>query len=250
MQIVVQDLLVHYEQQGAGKPVLLIHGWGDTLHTFDAISGDLAKDYQIISLDLPGFGQSQEPKQAWGLGEYAVLVHDFLEKLEIRPYAIIGHSNGGALAIHAIANDKVKTERLVLLASSGVRDGKKLKRFVIKVIAKTGKVLTFWLPARVRKRLQKKLYGSVGSDMLVSEHLQETFKKTVRQDVQADAAKLAVATLLIYGSEDSATPVAEIGERLHTLIKGSKLSVLAGADHFVHQTAQTETARNILEFLQ
>ncbi len=250
MQVVVSDLLTHYKVAGEGKTLLLLHGWADSLNTYDSLEASLAHEYKVIRLDLPGFGQSQAPHETWDLDNYGIFVADFLAKIEIpEVYAVIGHSNGGALAIRSISNGNLRPKKLVLLAASGVRNTQKLQKAGLKVIAKTGKAMTFWLPLRTRQKLQKKLYGAAGSDMLVAPHLQETFKQTVRQDIQADAQKLHLPTLLIYGSQDKATPLKSIGQKLHQKIAGSKLIVIDGADHFVHQTAAKEVAKDIQEFL-
>lgn len=250
MQIIVQDLLVHYEQQGSGKVLLMLHGWADSGDTFKSLLPALTDSYSVISLDLPGFGQSQPPKEVWDLDNYAKFIASFLTKTDnTEIFAIIGHSNGGALAIRGVASGLLSPKKLILLAASGVRDTEKIKRFVIKAIAKIGKIFTFWLPDLHKKKLQKKLYGTVGSDMMVAPQLQETFKKTVRQDIQKDAAKLQVPTLLIYGDQDTATPIKNIGSRLHGLIQGSQLRIIPGADHFVHQTFAPATAGCIQEFL-
>ena len=163
---------------------------------------------------------------------------------------MVGHSNGGAVAIRATALGCIQPSKLVLLATSGVRDTAGLKRAAIKLVAKTGKVMTLWLPKSTRKKLQKKLYGTVGSDMLITPELIETFKRTVRQDIQNDAASLSIPTLLIYGSQDKATPVASIGKKLHRLIKGSRLEVIDSADHFVHQAQPTQVCSLLQDFLK
>lgn len=253
MQAIVQDLLVHYEKTGKNKPsVLLVHGWGDRLETFNALVPGLCKSYKILTLDLPGFGTSQAPKAIWNLDNYAVFVADFIKKVDPdkKIWAVVGHSNGGAVAIRGIALGLLNPEKLVLLAASGVRDTSKFRRLVIKVVAKTGKASSFWLPQRTKKQLQKKLYGTVGSDMLVAPELQETFKKTVRQDIQADAGRIKLPTLLIYGDKDRATPVQSVGQKLHKRIRLSKLEVIIGADHFVHQADPNQVTKSILEFLK
>lgn len=250
MQIVVQGLLTQYQKQGSGKTILLLHGWADRSDTFNTLLPELTDGYSVISVDLPGFGQTEYPKEVWGLDEYAKFTASFLDKISnTQLHAVVGHSNGGAMAIRGISARLIAPEKLVLLAASGVRDTDKAKRLTLKIIAKVGKVLTFWLPSRHKKKLQQKLYGTVGSDLLVAPHMQETFKKTVRQDIQQDAAALSVPTLLIYGDQDKATPVESVGNKLHSLINGSQMQVIRGADHFVHQAAPSETARLIKEFL-
>lgn len=251
MQIVVNGLMTHYQRQGSGKTVLLLHGWGDRLETFSALAAVLAKYYDVIALDLPGFGQTQAPLTAWNLEDYAEFTNAFVSKLETaKLYGVIGHSNGGAVAIKAVADGQLKPVKLVLLAAAGVRGGRKLQRAGFRLVAKTGKAATFWLPKTSKQKLQKKFYGTIGSDMLVAPHMQATFKQTVKQDIQADAAKLVVPTLLIYGDQDKATPLSSVGQPLHKHIKGSRLKVVAGADHFVHQSASEEVGGAVLEFLK
>lgn len=234
MNVVVDNLLTNYTLAGKGKLVLLLHGWGDSSKGLADLQKHLSERYKVLAMDLPGFGGTQAPSAVWDLDDYAGFVAATLKKLRLdRPYAVIGHSNGGALAIRGVGTGMLKPDRLVLLAASGVRTGGGTRRLLLKIVAKVGKVATFWLPERYRKALRKRLYGVAGSDMLVAPHLQETFKRTVRQDVQADAARVEIPTLLIYGSEDRAVPP-EHGRRYHGLIKGSRLEFVDGAGHFAH----------------
>ena len=103
------------------------------------------------------------------------------------------------------------------------------------------------LPKRVKEKLRKKVYKTVGSDMLVAEHLQETFKKVVTDDARVDAAQLTLPTLLLYGEQDDAAPV-WYGEAYHQLITGSTLEVFPGAGHFVHIDRPAEVVKAIEEF--
>lgn len=248
MNIVVDDLLAHYEVQGSGRTVLLLHGWGDSLVGLSGLAKDLAAHFQVISLDLPGFGTTQPPAAVWNLDNYAAYVQHFLTKINASPYAIVGHSNGGALAIRGLAIGALSTKKLVLIAASGIRSGQSAKRLALKVVAKTGNAATIWLPKQARQKLRKKLYGAAGSDLLVVEHLQETFKQTVRQDVQADAAQLKLPTLLIFGNQDRAVPIAD-GHTYKKLITNSQLEIISGASHFVHLDEPTQVASLIKEFL-
>jgi pimeloyl-ACP methyl ester carboxylesterase len=249
MQAIVDSLLTNYEQTGSGKTVLLLHGWGDDLTTFKNLQKSLSSSYRVVAVDLPGFGKSEAPHKTWSLSDYSNFVKDFLIKINAQPtFAIIGHSNGGALSIKALANGDLEASKLILMAASGIRNKDKTKKLIIKGIAKTGKAATFWLPDNSKKKLQKKLYGVVGSDMLVAPHLQETFKRTVAEDVQADAAKLNLLALLIYAQNDKAVPV-EYGRIYAGLIKNSKLVVVAAAQHFVHHDQPVQVETLIKEFL-
>lgn len=249
MQVVIDDLLTNYQEMGNGKVVLLLHGWADSLSTFRDLQAKLSENYRVIALDLPGFGKTEIPKTVWGLENYAEFINHFLTKMQAKDLkALIGHSNGGALAIKALSTNNVKSEKLVLIASAGVRNKLKTRKLAIKAIAKTGKAATFWLPEDQKKKLQKKLYGTVGSDMLVAPHLQETFKKTVAQDIQADAETVAIPTLLIYAQNDSAVPVSD-GEQLTKIMPNAKLVILPEAGHFVHHDKPDEVFELIKDFL-
>lgn len=250
MQVIVDSLLTQYEQSGAGtRTILLLHGWGDDHRTFTHLQKSLSKHHKVVSLDLPGFGASQAPGSVWNLDDYAKFVNHFLQKLGLKSVAIIAHSNGAAVAIRGLAQNELGAEKLVVLGGAGIRDRQKGKKLALKVVAKTGKVATFWLPKRHKQKLQKMLYGAAGSDMLVAPHLQETFKKTVAQDVQADAKKLTVPVLLVYGENDRATPVL-YGRIFEQLISHATLEVVGGAEHFVHHDKPEQVEKLIEEFLR
>lgn len=249
MNVVVNNLLTHYEIQGDGQTILLLHGWGDNLKGLAVIQKNLSQNFRVISLDLPGFGTTQAPQEVWNLDDFGAFVRDFLVKIEAVPYAIIGHSNGGAIAIRGIALGQMKPEKLVLLAAAGIRSTQSGKRMLLKVVAKTGKVATAWLPKNSQTKLRKKLYGAAGSDLLVVESLQDTFKKTVRQDVQADAAKLDIPSLLIFADQDKAVPLVD-GQTYQKLITNSQLEVIKGAGHFLHLDEPEQVTQLIKEFLK
>jgi len=242
--------MTNYQLSGKGRLVLLLHGWGDSAKGLQAISGQLAKSNQVLAVDLPGFGATQAPEEVWDLDNYAKFLNSLLAKLTLsQPYAVIGHSNGGAVAIRAISLGNLQPKKLVLIAASGVREGGKFRRLFLNIIAKTGNVATIWMPERYRRDLRKSLYSTAGSDMLVAPHLEETFKKTVRQDVQADAAGINIPTLLIYGGADEAVPVAD-GQQYHGLISGSRLEIIKDSGHFIQNDSPDKLNTLIEDFLK
>jgi pimeloyl-ACP methyl ester carboxylesterase len=248
MQIVVDELLTNFERDGKGKTVVIVPGWADTVAGWRSFADELAKKYDVIVLDLPGFGGSEMPKEPWGLDDYAKFVAAFLKKLEVKPYAILGHSNGGAIAMRGLCAEILQAEKLLLFASAGIRNQAKGRNRAFKIVAKTGKVLAKPLPDKTQRKLRQKLYKTAGSDMLVAGHMQETFKKIVSHDVADDACHLRLPTLLIYGENDQDTPV-RYGETLYELIDNSTLEILPGAGHFVHHDREADVLKAALEFL-
>lgn len=245
----VDGLLTTYETAGQGKTVVLLHGWGDRAAGLQNVRQALAKHFRVIAPDLPGFGGTQISANVWGLDDYATFVAHFLDKLGIKDvYAVVGHSNGGAIAIRGVASGVLPAKRLILLASAGIRGEHVGRQFVLQSATKVGKFITMPLPDQAKRALRRRLYHAVRSDMMVAEHIQETFKKIVSEDVRKDAATITIPTLLIYGEKDRATPV-RYGELLHRRINGSRLIVLPGAEHFVHLDRRDDVMKALEEFL-
>lgn len=247
MQIIIEDMATTYTRVGKGPAVVILHGWGDSSASWQVLATNLSKEYDVIVPDLPGFGGTEAPPAAWNVTNYAAFVRDFLAKLAIKPHAIIGHSNGGAIAVRGVGQGLFQADKLVLLASAGVRSPRANQGY--RVMAKVGKVVVSPLPKRVRSKLRAKLYARAGSDLLVAEHLRETFTKIVRDDVRADAAYISTPTLLIYGSADTTTPP-KLGQQLQQAIEGSQLVVVPEAGHFIQVDAADETARLVREYIR
>jgi pimeloyl-ACP methyl ester carboxylesterase len=249
VNIVVNGLLTNYELSGKGKLVVFLHGWGDSFKSFKNMTDQLSAKYKVLAIDLPGFGGSEQPKETWNLDNYSNFLAETLNKLQLgETYAFIGHSNGGAISIRAISLAVVNPAKLILIASSGIRSGRTFKKLFINFLAKIGNVATIWMPERYRNDLRKSLYQSAGSDALLVPEMIGTFERTVKQDVQSDAANITVPTLLIFADNDKAVPLSD-ARRYNELIKNSKLEIVKDAGHFVHQEKENEVLKLIESFL-
>ncbi len=248
MQIVVDSFMVNYQRIGKGPIIVFVHGWGDNHKTFLQLAQQLSRTHELVLLDLPGFDGQRLPK-TWDLADYSEFIASCLKKIDAKTItALIGHSNGGAICISGLASGTLKANKLVLLASSGVRDVNSSKKSTYKVLAKVGKVLSRPLPQRRRQKLRQALYDRIGSDYLLIPELAETFKQITSHDVRSESKKVEVPTLLLYGSDDTATPP-EFGEILQQQIPNSELEIVDGADHFLHHSHASYIARRVAAFL-
>ena len=248
MQTIVDNLAVEYADEGQGPVLLLLHGWGDTLHTWDAIVRGL-QGFRIVRLDMPGFGGSEKPHEVWGVVEYARFVESFCKKLQIEPHALVGHSFGGRVIIKGVGVGIFTPQKVILIASAGVAKQRTLKNIALMAAAKVGKAVTLIPPFSLyRQKIRKKLYGSISSDYFAASSMSHIFLKVVKEDLLAYAAKIRLPTLLIWGSDDTQTPLAD-GEKIRDAIRDSRLEVLNGATHFVHQERAQEVAQLIQGFL-
>src|SRR5687767_4506202 len=137
MQIVVDDILTNYQDQGKGKVILLLHGWRDSANTYDKLADKLTEDYRVIRPDLPNFGNSASTLKVTTTEQFARFIEAFLKKLKIgAAHCTSGHSMGGQRSIHAVANGAGQTKKLVRLATSGIRDDRRLYKTAMKTVSK------------------------------------------------------------------------------------------------------------------
>ncbi|MCE7936830.1 alpha/beta hydrolase [Candidatus Saccharibacteria bacterium CPR2] len=252
MNLIVNNLKIHVQDVGKrSKPcVLFLHGWGASGNSFSKLIEEIGDNYRCVAPDLPGFGASEIPTKAWGVKEYANFVHDLTAKLGIKKiHAICSHSMGGRIAMHITAQRILRPGKLILIGSHGIVQAKSLRNRAYKVVAKVGKKATLVLPNRVRSQLRDKLYRQAGaSDYLTAGAMRDTFINLINTDSQPDAALIDIPSLLIYGKNDKQTPPS-FGKIFHELMPNSKLNIVSGADHFIHETEPKIVATQLKEFL-
>lgn len=250
MNVVVNGLMTNYTQNGNGKLIVLLHGWGDSSLTFTELIRHLHGKFTILALDLPGFGGTEPPPKAWGLSDYAEFVGAWLKKINAgHVYALIGHSFGGSIAIVGVSEEQIKADKVVLIASGGIRKKNFVKKKTLQITAKTLKLPLLMLSQRKADRLKAGLYKKVGSDLLLIPHMRQTFVKMVREDVQLAALSIKQPTLIIYGERDTDTPV-EYGRLLNQAIRNSRLVLIPGMGHFLHQEQPAAVSKLISNFLE
>ena len=90
----VNGLSINYEQKGSGDLIVLLHGWGSNIKLFANLMELLSKKYTVVAMDMPGFGESDEPKTPWCVDDYVQFVIDFLKDYDTKEVMFLGHSFG------------------------------------------------------------------------------------------------------------------------------------------------------------
>ena len=112
---IIDGLQVAYAEWGLGKPILFLHGWGSSSDSWSKVADEVSRaGFRVLIPDLPGFGKTPPPPQAWGVGEYAAFVEEFARTLNIFPCILAGHSFGGQVAV-TLASLRPERETLVKL---------------------------------------------------------------------------------------------------------------------------------------
>jgi len=193
------------------KWALFLHGWGSKKEDLKLVFFDI-KCYNLLFLDIPGFGKSSLP---FSLDSFLIkeVIEVFLKEVKIKPDLIVAHSFGGKIAV--LLNPK----KLILLSSAGILKKKSLfvksKIFLAKLFNKIGLSNRFFRSKDVKG---------------VNEVLYETFKKVVDEDFSDIFANFNGKATIFWGKKDKATPLSS-GKRIASLIKNSKFIPLDG-DHF------------------
>jgi pimeloyl-ACP methyl ester carboxylesterase len=253
MKVLIDGQLVEYKKEGAGRAVLLLHGWGASLGTFDQLTAHLVKTGHLVyRFDFPGFGASPVPARAWSVGDYAILTAAFIEKLKIKQLSVLfGHSFGGRVIIKATATGIIDPEKIVLMGAAGIKPPTTFRTHAYAAVAKVGKAATA-LPgmSQVRETLRSALYRSAGSsDYLQAGAMKATFVKTINEDLTGYLPLITTPTLLVWGEHDTETPLA-YGQRMQKELRQAELAIVPGAGHFVYTDDSTTTFAAIDRFVQ
>ncbi|MBN2302923.1 MAG: alpha/beta hydrolase [Anaerolineae bacterium] len=236
---------------GEGPVVLALHGWGGGIHSFWPVAERLAEHgFRVHLLDLPGFGKSDLPPETWGVAEYMQFVLAYLDAVKLRSVALLGHSFGGRIGLMLAADHPDRVSKMVLAASAGLRTPPTLKRrtrnFVTGSLRKTLDVLGL---VRWRKQFQK-LYNQryASEDYLTAGPLRESFVQIISQDLTSYAQRVHTPTVLIWGDQDSDTPLWQ-GKKLEQLIPDAGLIVFQGVGHFAYLERLGDYIRIVTHFL-
>lgn len=225
MKIFVKDIEINYIQYGKGSDVVLLHGWGQNIAMMDSLGKKLENSHRITILDLPGHGESAEPKDVLTIYDFAEILKEFLDKLNITNPVLIGHSFGGRIAI--VYSSLYEVKKLVLMGAPCIRKEKKqsLKVRTLKTLKKVPILNNF-------EEFAKRHIGSTDYKKATGV-MRGILVNTVNEDLSECAKKIKCPTLLIWGDKDSEAPL-EDAKELEKIIKDAGLIVYENGTHYTY----------------
>jgi pimeloyl-ACP methyl ester carboxylesterase len=244
----IKGIRTRWREAGTGPPVLVLHGWGASIEAVDPIIRALAPQLTVSAIDLPGFGETGPPPAPWGVADYADWTRALMDELGLERPSIVGHSNGGRIAIHLASHHPARVDKLILVDSAGIRPKRGLRYHRRVAMAKTAKHAARLLGSPGRALQQRVLARTASSDYANAGPLRPTFVKLVNEDLTPLLSQIRASTLLIWGDRDDATPLSD-GQTMERLIPDAGLVVLRGAGHFSYLDQPQRFGRVAAHFL-
>ena len=242
MEMIIKDTSINYEyyDNNSKDSLVFLHGWGQNIEMMMGLAKPFLKKCNVLVLDLPGFGKSDEPKDIWSVFDYADMLEEMLKKLKIKNPILVGHSFGGKISLcYAI---KYNPKKIVLLASPYKKNIKKptLKMRILKSVKK--------IPGLNKlENIIKKHVGSTDYKN-ASEKMRKILVNHVNLDLTDELNKIKCPSLLIWGTNDTAVPI-EDGEALEKLINNAGLVVYEGCTHYAYLERLDQTVRVLNSFI-
>ncbi|MDY0780487.1 alpha/beta hydrolase [Tenacibaculum sp. IB213877] len=267
--ISVDGMQVHYRDEDNpldSLPLVLIHGTGASLHTFDAWTEQLKTKKRVLRMDIPGFGLTGPfPHKNYSIDSYATFINSFLEAKNIEKCVIGGNSLGGQIAWNFTVKYPQKIEKLILIDAAGYPFESESVPVAFK-IAKTpvvNQLLTYLTPRFMVKKSVEDVYADKTkiTPELVDRYFDLTLRKGNRQALvdrmmmenqtpNIDKIKtIQQPTLVLWGDQDFLIPVSN-AHRFHEDLPNDTLVILKDLGHVPMEEDPGRSLVPVIDFLE
>jgi pimeloyl-ACP methyl ester carboxylesterase len=258
---------VRYLRTGRGPAVLLIHGLASSIYTWKDEILPLARGHEVVALDLPGFGESDQPPDLT-FDLFPRVVLGLLDQLGIPRASLVGNSLGGAVASVVAAQQPARVDRLVLIDAAGFNlraaDRPALVRLASHPLAEA---FLSRLPLRrllVTVGLRQVFHDRTKlTEEAVNEYLAAAWRPGTLASLRSLGAskrldpeeteellhRVDAPTLVVWGGEDVWIPPAH-ADRFVAAIRNAHKVVLPGVGHTPQEESPEDVVRLLLAFLE
>jgi pimeloyl-ACP methyl ester carboxylesterase len=259
---------VHFRDEGVQSdtlPIVLIHGTGSSLHTFDAWTETLKQKRRVIRMDIPAFGLTGPfPDRDYSIEHYVAFLDNFLNEIGVHKFILGGNSLGGQIAWNYTLKNRDKVEKLILIDAAGYPLNSKSIPIAFK-LARTpilNKVLTVLTPKFMAKTSVENVYSdkSLVTEELVDRYFLLTLRTGNRQALAdrmtgdedlntiTEIKTINQPTLILWGEDDLLIPLAN-AERFHKELPNDTLVILKNSGHVPMEESPEKSLVTVLEFI-
>jgi pimeloyl-ACP methyl ester carboxylesterase len=248
--ITLNDANIYYQEYGdaMGTPIVLIHGSTVDSHTdWDSIAPVLAKEYKVFAPDCRGHGHSNNPHMSYSFKELADDVAAFVHAMGYEKAHIIGHSNGGNVALLTTMEHPEVTQTCIPQAANAY-----VTRFLVE---REPRVFD---PDRVEREAPEwrdemiMLHSEVNGKEYWKDLLWLTLKELISEPnySPADLARVNIPMLVIMGAKDTVNAPDEHAQYIANNVPNSELWIPENTGHNVHLELKEEWIEKVLDFLR
>jgi pimeloyl-ACP methyl ester carboxylesterase len=259
----LSGLRVRYVRRGRGPSLILLHGLGASIFTWADVIPVLARDHDVVAVDLPGFGGSDIPADL-SSSVYPGTVLGLMDRLGISRATLVGNSLGGAVAIVLAARHPERVRRLVLIDSAGYNFEPSRRPLILRLIG-TAPVSAALDALPIRRRVVRTALRQVFHDPArvtperVEEYLAPLARPGTTEALRSLLApqssfglpglvrEVRVPTLIVWGRNDRWIPVAD-ADRFAAAIPGARKVVLEECGHVPQEERPAEVVHLLEEF--
>lgn len=265
--ISVKNIDIHYRDEGNQTdsiPIILIHGTGASLHTFDDWTNKLKYSKRVIRLDLPAYGLTGPfVDRDYSILNYTSFLKEFLETLDIKQCIIAGNSLGGEIAWNFALEKPDIVKKLILINSGGFPSSSKSVPIAFR-LAQTpviNKVVRFITPFFIVRSSVENVYfdKSKVTDSLVERYFDLCLREGNRQafidrlgigkrNNYINISNIKQPTLILWGADDLLIPV-ENAYKFQNSLPNNKLVILENSGHVPMEENPFESIKHVIEFL-
>jgi len=249
---------LEYSEQGDpdGVPVILLHGYTDSRHSWNLVLPRLPPRYRVFAISQRGHGESSKPVDAYRVADFAGDVTAFLDAKGIDRAIIVGHSMGSMVAQQFSIAHPRRVQALVITGAFYVRrDNPILVDFWNQAISKLPdqvdpQFVRDFQTSTVTKPLAPEFFASILAETgrLPGYVWRNAFREFLRADLTSGIGSITAPTLIIWGDQD-AYSVRQDQDSLVTRIRGSRLLTYEGIGHAANWEVPDRFAKDLVAFL-
>jgi len=250
---------LQYVEQGSssGYPLILLHGYADSWHTFEPVLPYLPKSIRVFALTQRGHGDASRPTVGYAPHDFAMDLVAFVDALHLETAVIAGGSSGGIVARRFAMDHPRRAEGLVLIGSPLTLGGKpgvlelwKSTISRLKDPIDPDLVRTFTESQLARKVPRTFLETIIEENLKVPARVwKATLEGLLGDHSSEELDRITAPTLIIWGDKDTIIPLSD-QETLLRKIKGSRLLVYPGAGHALYWEEPAHIASDIKTFIE
>ncbi len=252
-----QDDLIAYERSGKGHPLVLIHGVGANLQSWDEVCRELEGSFDILRSDLRGHGQSGHIDSEYSIERFAADIIQVMDDAGVNKAHLVGFSLGGLIAQELARSHADRFERVVLLSAVAGRTPAEREKVVARLQmirddgmdAIVGAAHDRWFTEEFARRHPDVIERRIAE--LKAVHVPsylEAYRVFGLTELVDRLSEIGQPTLVMTGEFDQGSNV-RMAETMHRLIPNSELRILPGLKHSVLVEASELVSSHVREFL-